>query len=330
VYDTLTCVHGMTNPSMVSQVKPEALRYIVSDEELKPILQSVSQTGSHEYYDFLKSLHESGIDVYLTLRFPDQSTSDGPGSVRPRYDSVPLGDDRAQTLLLIEEVIDVLGPFIDGIQINNEPAGGPGQYSIFDLTSQNGEHSPASQWILDASKHVKSYVSDKPAVSHIKVITPAFTGIAAYLDGKNVPKAMLDFSLEKLEIADECCDMVDVHLHVENTYDVDRSLEWIKSQTDLPIIVFEWSQSRVVWDWMGQKHSSGVTNLAYVEQAYKNPVSEDGWIEFLHSSPLDENFIIESWEILQSHQIPVACYAPAMQYGDPLYDVVALFVDLTT
>lgn len=338
VEDTLTIgLHGLPNPQLLQRTGANGLRMIVSDTELAQIMSGQGGAKAQASMKMVRQLHSEGKRVVVSLRFPDTG---GPGSdtsvARPRFDRIPQGQDREETIALVRRFLRQAGPFLYGVQLNNEPVGGPGQYAIKDMDPRGATWSPATQWFIDLVEVIREERQQNPRLSELRIVSPGFAGIGEFLRGnKQFPKAYIAFTEELLRFSNQYCELLDVHLHVEDVAEVQSTIDFIRERSDLPLVTFEWSQARAVFDWMKEPlNIPGVatgraTNEEFIRRAYRQPVTPEVWQAFIDSSPLDPNFVRDSFKILRDSGFVFVCYGPSIQYGDPPFDMVTLYAPKT-
>ncbi|MGB0370330.1 MAG: hypothetical protein ACPGN3_03205 [Opitutales bacterium] len=325
-------LHGLPNPNLLRQTGAGGLRMIVSDTELKQILSGKGGPKAQAAMKMVQQLHSQGAHVVVSLRFPDRDGPESTSSVRPRFDRIPKGQDRTETIQLVRRFLRQAGPFLYGVQLNNEPVGGPGQYAMKDMDPRGNAWSPATQWFIDLVNVIREERASNRRLSNLKIVSPGFAGIGEYLRGKRFPKAYLAFTEELIRFSNEYTELLDVHLHVEDVEQVREIVEYMRKQSSLPFITLEWSQARGVFGWMKERvQVPGYrgTNEDFIRQAYRNPVTPDVWRTFMESSPLDPHFVRESFPILRDAGFVFVCYGPSIQYGDPPFDMVCLFAAKT-
>ena len=325
--DNPSCVHGLHNLGEIKQLGVKSVRWIITDREMRLALSDPDSKFA-QGFKLLRRLKEDDINVFLTLRFPQVEGRMLTGRVQK--DRVPQGKDRSETLLLVEKFLLKAGPDLNAVQLNNEPAGGPGYYDAIDMIPGKNGRSSSILWLEALSDHVKK-VREKKGISHIKLVGPALTGVGDYLRGKEYPPIRVQYIKQLIDFSDKHMDFLDIHLHVRDVEQIKEVTEHVRKYTEIPFVTLEWSQARSAKEWFAEPVSVKVsrsqqTNKEFLESTHQKKISSQKWKAFLLSSPLDREFIPQSYQYMKDAGFKTICYSPAIQYGNPYFALTTLFV----
>lgn len=315
-------VHGLFDPAAARELGTKAVRLILSDDAIKAGFAVEDAGGTPAFATALQQLHADGVSVIVAIRWPVTPGVQGPGDL----DRVPTGADRTASLDLLRRFLTETAGVVSWYQLQNEPVGGPGAYRPQDRGA-------SIEWLRTLAETACTLRSQNPALEGLRLMSPGLTGIAARIGNHDPDPATTAYIDQLLHLADTHLEAVDVHLHVDQVPTAVAMLDWVKRRTTLPLVTMEWSQAKVATAWLGRpvadaRFGTG-TNRDFVEAAYQHHVSSQLWRAFVATSPHDPAFLGALMDALATERVQIACYGGANQYGQPLYDLDALYANAT-
>lgn len=322
---TLVGLHGTSNPAVARTLGAQAMRFIVADQ----VIASIEPEARDALVAELAALRAEGVEVILTLRWPVEPGV-GPGE-GPDLDRVPTGDDRAAALAQVRDLVRAAGPHLAWLQVNNEPVGGPGVYADEDITPGADGTIAAIAWMGEVARVIDEERRAAPELSHLRIMSPALTGLRARLGGGGDP-LRTDLIEAIIDLAEARCDALDVHMHVESVQQVRDYVGWVRERTATRLTATEWSQAKSSRDWLREERAPRFgtgPNVGFILDAYESPVSAEVWRDFVSTAPFTPGFLADSYAVMREEGFAHACYGGAFQYGNPLFDLKALYANRT-
>ena len=187
-------VFGLRDASLLSDLNAEYTRIIAWDTDIKAIYNQIDNGGSLEnniYYNQIKNIHDTGVNIILTLRWPDQNSSDP-----ALYDRVPIAQDKVEALSLLSRFINDFGPWLEIYSLQNEVGGlGPGTYAQEDMIN-SGNGSPAVLWWKEIVSTINTEKQNNPELAHLKISSPVPVLLKRLVfDSSGLPQINIDFFL---------------------------------------------------------------------------------------------------------------------------------------
>ncbi len=337
-------IFGMRNGSQLKDLGAAYTRIIVWDTDLQSIFNAVDSgtplTSIPEYQQ-IKGIHDAGVKIIVSLRWPDQNSSDP-----ELYDRVPLGADRSQSLDLLRRFLNEIGPLLEIYSIQNEVGGlGPGTYSSADMQN-SGNGSPAVNWWKDIYHVVDSARSANSYLSQIEISSPCPIQLERMVFNPNsVPQLNQDFFHETIQFANQYCDYIDLHFNILPLQDYPQVLSFIEPLVQKSLISTEWSEVQSARDYLVQSIDSWITsranqlgysfpsNLAAMEDlvnhSYTSPMPSSLWNEIVDSSGYEPDFMASSGELLADAGFVILCWNSGWQEGKPDYDLRSIRATLS-
>lgn len=323
-------LHAAFRKDLLDQVGVNLVRTIITDDQIKG---GSSGRGEPEFLTKMKEMHGQGIDIIVTLRWPEL------GDPESKYDRVPIGDDRRRSLDLLRRFLNEAGPYMAWFSLQNEVVtGGPGLYHDKDKTyTQKYDGSPAVDWFRALARECIAARESNPRLSHLKFSSPALTSASTMevATGGRRNAVNAAFIEEIIDFSNEYMDALDIHLHVDSEHDCHTIVEYLVARSRVPLTTTEWSQARVAEDWLRQPVSDrslasyGSTNGEVIQNAYKNRMSGSEWNRLIATAPLTETFIEDSYAYFVDCKFVHACYAGGYQSGKPQFDWKAVWASKT-
>lgn len=351
-------VFYLPEPEVYPKLGLKALRVIIKDSTIKNLFAQLDcgiKPKNIKILKLAKSFKQAGVDLIVTLRWPDGESSklkeiiDGNDNVLALYDRVPVGKDRDDSLALINRFLEKFGNFISVVSLQNECLGGPGKYHEEDMMRRNGKLSNAGDWLETVAKTVKKLRAGNPRLSHLKIASPVWQGIPKLISLQlNIPvnssHPKLNLIAEIAKISNEYCDFVDLHFLQRPIAELPGIIAYVKKHTSLPLITTEWAGLANVNNWLKEPISEltkrllitsfgkvdATTNYDVVKIAHKRKVTKQIWVKFLAQMPHEKDFLIRSFKLMQKEGFQYACWALGLQYGHTFFDLNTLFANQTT
>ncbi len=264
-------------------------------------------------------LDSAGVKLVAFLTWPKDTVK----NIGVNLERIPVASDRDTVFYYLEKFLLTAGPYIDWIQIDQEPLG----VTKYDTTY-------TMEQVLDWWRLVADFIqkrrSRNPSLSHLKIMTGGITGIRGLLNGGGSP--LLAARIDSIiQFGEDYCDAIDVHLHTVSVDMGARQIAYLKERTNMPLATTEWSQARVAFGWLEQVNSQyGMTNRDVISNAYDQPMSPQEWQDLIATAPYTPNFIPDFYNVLNENEFVLACYGSAVQYGSPAYDWKQLKATKTT
>lgn len=337
-------IFGLRNGPTLSSLGAQYTRILVWDTDLKAIYNDVDNGTPLEnnvYYNQVKGIYDSGIKIILTLRWPDQNSSDP-----SLYDRVPVLQDKVDALALLTRFLNDFSPLLEIYSIQNEVGGlGPGTYAQNDMVN-NGNGSPAVLWWKDIIAKINAEKQGNPNLAHLKISAPAPTLLKRLVFNNNgLPQTNIDFFYETLDFGNEHCDYVDIHLNTFTLEEYPTVLNFLSPLVEKPMIATEWSEVGSANHYINQPISNQLlsyansinytipsnvtTNNALIEYLYDNPSTLDFWKFMVEESDYQEDFMSQSSQMLSENGFEIVCWNSGWQEGLTAYDLRSFYATKT-
>jgi len=331
---TLLGVHALfMRDDLVFQIKAKVARVPISGKDMARWLSN-SRLKSRQIAR-MQQYRNRGVQVVITVRWPNTESEKRSGEGKPHGDRVPVDKDREECLALLSRFLETFGPHMDWYALQNEPVDGNGVYEDHNKKNASGE-SPAVDWLVTLATHVRKLQEKNPALTHLKLLSPAFTKITRLAEEKKVGQVDQWFIDQLIEMSNKHLDAVDVHMHNVATVAQSKGvIDWLQEKTKLPIVVTEWSPAELGKDWLNkpvadERFGKDITNEKFIQKAYKKPVSNELWNAFTATVPVDVHvFMEEQFAMFNQEGLLFVCYGAGQQIGKPYYDWKQLFATQT-
>ena len=240
-----------------------------------------------------------------------------------------------ESLDRFEAMLRSVGSSIDYVAIDNEPLSDLAQS---DLKGRGNGPSAAIEWYRALARRAQAVIKSDAKLSHIKVASPALTGIDREAEGKRVQHESFDAILD-WEVNDPNIDAVDMHARVAGTREIQAAVAFMRRKTKKPLIVTEWSQAGAAREWLDRPLDAGfarqwkagprMTNREFVKACYDKPVEKAEWDELVAKAPYDAGFMSSSLAAMARNGVAVATYGAQKQYGNTAFDTKQLYATMT-
>lgn len=318
-------IFGAMEPSVHEDFGSQAARFIISDGMLRQATEAIDRGETPQALIQLRALHDLGVTTVVAVRFPE-TEGVGPGQGDP--DRIPQGTEREASLDLLERFAVESAGVVDWIQLGNEPVGGPGAIRLEDRDA-------SIEWYRDQAERLCETRRAHPELADLRLMSPGLTGVSGQVDGAGNPETAA-YIEALIGVAESHLEAVDVHLHVDAPATAAAILGWVGERTTMPLAATEWSMAKSAKTWLQQKVTDpsfgtvGVDrNVDFVRRAYEDPVTAEEWAAFVAASPHEEGQTAALADVMATHGVRVATYGGAFQYGSPLYDLKALYANMT-
>lgn len=328
---TLVGLHGSSDPKVLAELNAGASRFGFKDYQLRIAFDN---DGGQDVINKLKTLHDNGIESITFLTWPEDTIS----TVGPDYDRVPLGEDRILALELLDKYLEEAGPYIDWVQINQEPFGvTPYREADAEPDPETGLI-PALEWWKVVAERICEKRNTDPSLAHLKILSPGISGIKNLVrndapdpdfDEQPVLEELID---SLISFGEQYCDAIDLHLHTESLELGIAEIEYIMDRTNMPLGTTEWSQAHVAKSsgWIDAFNSNfGMTNRKVINNAYEDPMSPDEWQSFIADGPQTPGFIPDFYQAMVDRGLLFACYGSVYQYGSLVFDWKMVYAQKT-
>lgn len=337
-------VFGLRDANKLTSLGAEYTRIIVWDTDIEAIYKEVDNGSSLQnnfYYQQVSSIFNAGIKVIVTVRWPDQNSTDP-----ALYDRVPLGQDRMSSVALLNRFLIDFGPMIEVYSVQNEVGGlGPGSYLLSNMQS-GPQGIPAIEWWKEIVYHVDSARNHHVTLNHLKISSPAPVLLKKLVfDNFGIPQTYEDFFYQTIDFGNQYCDFVDFHFNKFSLSEHDLALDFITPLVHVPMISTEWSEVNSAATYVQAEVSDSLrtqavqhnysippapfTNGQLIEQMYSNPAPIGMWNYMVNESNYEENFMILSSKKLFDAGFKVACWNSGWQEGLTDYDLRAFYATKT-
>jgi hypothetical protein len=323
---TILGVHGTTDPNVVAQLGAPLARFILADRTIR---EALTGTGAGAgAFTKIRAMHDAGRKVIATVRFPEDP--DAPAGSSP--DRIPMGADRAASLQLVRDFLTTAGSAIDWVQLNNEPVGGPGSYVDGNIAVSAGSV-PALDWLRELATVACETRAANAPLADLRIMSPGLTGLREIVVGDDLPANRQSFLDSLIVFAEANTEALDLHLHVASVAESEAIIDLVRARTAMPLTSTEWSEAKVSEDWLKLETVDpahlGITNRQWVLLAYDQPVTAEVWQQFTSAAPSNPNFLAEHFQMLRSRGFLHGVYASVFQFGQPIFDLKALFANRT-
>ncbi|MCF6269964.1 MAG: T9SS type A sorting domain-containing protein [Melioribacteraceae bacterium] len=314
---TLLGTHGGSTPNIAVNLGAQVVRYGFTDYQIKKAFLNESETAT---INKMKAFDSLGIVQVVYLRWPEDTVE----VIGTDFERIPIGADRVEVFQYLETFLIAAGPYLDWIQINQEPLGAT-KYDYITYTI-----SEVIQWWIAVAQFVRDKQVTHPLeLGHLKIMTGGITGIKGAMGSPNSPIAAKIDSI--IQFGESYCDAIDLHLHTSSLVEGAAAVKYIKDRTNHPLTCTEWSQAHAAVEtgWLNNINTVWVdssdkyfdlTNAEIMGSAYVVPMDTLDWVDFIAASPYTPNFIPDFYSILDNNCFIMACYAGVWQYGNPRFD----------
>ncbi|MEM9001864.1 MAG: hypothetical protein AAGB24_16520 [Bacteroidota bacterium] len=337
-------IFGLRNGFTLTDIGAEYTRILVWDTDIKSIYDEIDNGAPLEnniYFNEVKTIHDNGIKIILTLRWPDQNSSDP-----ALYDRVPILQDRIESLNLLSRFLNDFGHLLDIYSVQNEVGGlGPGTYSQSDIVN-SGSGSPAVLWWQDIVSTINTEKQNNPDLNHLSISSPVPVLLKRLVfDNSGLPQANIDFFYETIDFGNKYCDYIDLHFNTFTLEEYPTTLTFLNSIINRPMIATEWSEVGSANDYISQPISNQVlsyaisinhsipsslaTNNELIEHLYDNPSTIDFWKIIVEESNYEENFMAQSSSMLSDAGFEIVCWNSGWQEGLTAYDLRSFYATKT-
>jgi len=318
-------IHGTSDFGAISNIGAKVARYGFPDYKIKNAIIYGDSTALNK----MMQLNFAGVEQVIFLTHPEDTI----GGLGPSYQRIPTGIDSIEVFQYLDTFLMEAGPYIDWIQISQEPQGKtPYNDSIYTVNQ-------VLNWWRTLATFIKSKIYNNPVqLGHLKIVTGGISALDA-LDTLTTPTTESIDSI--IKFGEDYCDAIDVHLH---TYSLNKGIQqiaYIKNRTSHPLVSTEWSQAKAAtktgWInsintvWTNPSHPFfNKTNFEVIDSAYTNPISLAAWDSLIATLPYSVNFITDFYAVMDSNCFLFACYGGAFQFGNPKFDWKDLFTNKVT
>lgn len=337
-------IFGLRDGSVLSNLGAEYTRIITWDTDIKAIYNELDNGMPLEnnlYYNQIKGIHDNGVKIIVTLRWPDQNSADP-----ALYDRVPEAQDRMESLDLLSRFLNDFGPLLEIYSVQNEVGGlGPGTYTEENMVN-TGNGSPAALWWKDIVERVTLEKESNPDLAHLKIGSPVPVLLKRLVfDSAGLPQTNIEFFYETVAFGNEYCDYVDVHLNTFSLSEYEETLLFLNGLVTQPMMATEWSEVSSANAYIAQPISSELasyaedinytipesvnTNDALVEHLYDNPSPLDFWQFMVQESSYEEGFMEQSSALLSEAGFEILCWNSGWQEGLTAYDLRSFYATKT-
>jgi len=329
--ETLLGLHGTMDAATAEEFDAEVLRFGFPDYKIK---NAYLQANSEDFINNIKTLHNNGVEIVTYLRWPEDTIE----LVGADYERIPKGADKDEVFFYLEKYLTDVGPFVDWIQINQEPSG------VTPYHEEDAEEDPETGLIpaLEWWKEVAEFICEKREQSndlaHLKIMSPGITGVKnlvrndgpdADFDEQPITASVID---NIIDFSENYCDAIDIHLHTESVELGSKEIAYIRERTHMPLATTEWSQAHAAKStgWLDDINPVyNASNRHVMTASYNTPMTPEMWQEFMENGPQTPGFIPSFFQVLQENNFVLACYGGAYQYGSPAYDWKMLWAQKT-
>jgi hypothetical protein len=244
------------------------------------------------------------------------------------WQRIPVGDDRIEVFQYLDTFLTRVGPYIQWIQINQEPMGitkyNTTKYSISDII----------EWWRALAQFIDSKRSQNVnTLGHLKILSPSISSMVPKPEIVPIVDSMIAFG-------EQYCDAISLHIYPETVEQGREVVEYFRLKTAHPLACTEFSQAKAgeYTGWFESVNTVwtntndffyGLTNREVMDSAYINPMDSTEWKTFISAAPYTDNFIPEMYAIMDSNCFEFACYAGLWQYGEPVFDWTELVANKT-
>ena len=330
--NTFIGLHGSMDAEAAIHLNAQIVRFGFADFKIR---QAFDKNGGEDFLETLQKFKDANIRVINYITWPEDTISE----IGADYERVPRGKDKEETLVLLDQYLETAGPYLDWVQINQEPFGvTPYREADATVDPQTGRV-PALEWWETVAERICEKRNQNPALAHLKILSPGITGIKNLVrddspdpdfDEQPVTASLID---SIIVFAEEYCDAIDLHLHTESVELGIAEIDYIGNRTDMPLGATEWSQAHVAKSsgWLDEVNSIyGLSNRNVIKAAYENPFTPEEWQSFLAAGPQTDGFIPDFYVAMQARHFLFACYGGLYQYGSPAFDWKMIYAQKTT
>lgn len=306
---TLVGAHAARDAQLVEPLGVKVARIIIIDQyiDVNVDLNDESYTNSAvwKFRDELAALRDVGVkEVIITLRWPTEYLP-----APAHFDRVP--SDQAAAAEKLEYLLVNFDPYIDWLQLNNEPLGGPGSYiGNSDLGATIPEQiNSGFDWLDAVAVKAKQIIATNNL--SIKLMSPGITGYEPGMTGNT--DALLGHQ-RIVDLANQCS-ALDLHLNVDSLERLQQYVEYVKTNftVNVPFTAMEWSDSK-----SPEAEAFVAANQEQLNTIYSGDrMTTNEWVAFTESYQPDEHFIPDSLAYLQQEGFLHACYAGIQQFSSP-------------
>ncbi len=314
---TLIGLHGTSNSNTANRLGAQVVRYGFADYKMK---RAISGGDGIELIAKMMALDSLGIEQVVYLKWPDDTIE----VLGVDLERIPVGADRAEVFRYLDTFLLAVGPYIEWIQISQEPLG----VTKYDDTVYS--MSEIAQWWRTVARFIRERQQAHPALlGHLRIASGGISGIRGALSTPNSPVGAVIDSI--IEFGENYCDAIDLHLHTSSVVQGAAEIEYIRDRTNFPLICTEWSQSYAAVEsgWLNNINTVwtdstdlyfGRTNKQVIGSAYEEPMDSADWNALIATAPYTDDFIPDFYEVMDSNCFILACYGAVWQYGNPRFD----------
>jgi len=337
---TLCGCFNLPSLEMAKDIGAQATRLLFQMANIDQAIAMARGGTLPPHFQVVKDLSDAGIPVIATCGWITKKKPNKPNKTDKRRENLPEpgSDEWKKWLETGRSFVQVMGPYLAGITLENEPITA---YPPADFVPNKQGIVPAIEWFKALAAMIRE------TAPQLLISTPALNTLESL---RAHPQSPMNKAVEKFfEWArdDSNIDVVDVHAHFDKAETVDSVLSYTAKQFPRGIILTEWSQAGRVKAWDEQKLDAGfavkwkrdgtLTNKGYVAQCESNPIAGPGdsrvtldeWNEFVATAPIDPNYMMDAFNVMKKHGVLLAAYGAAIQYGNSLFDIKQLYANLT-
>jgi hypothetical protein len=316
---TLLGLHGVSDhyPTMGAKV----LRVGTNDYKIKTAIENNDSTVINR----MRYLDSLGYTQVFYLIHNVDTVVD---IVDMAWQRIPNGNDSIEVFQYLDTFLTEVGPYIDWIQINQEPLG----ITPYDTTTYSINE------ILNWWRELADFIDEKrtdnfSTLGHLKILSPSISSMNPTSEISPIIDSMLVFG-------EDYCDAISLHIYPLNIEHGRQTIEYYRSRTSQPLACSEFSQAKagIYTGWLYDINTAwtntgdefyGLTNEEIIESSYTTPLDSTEWKNFINTAPYSNNFIPEMYAIMDSNCFTFACYASMWQYGEPIFDWTQLIANNT-
>jgi len=162
---TLLGTHGGSTPTIATNLGAQVVRYGFTDYQIKKAFLNGSESPTLKK---MKTFDSLGITQVVFLRWPEDTVD----VIGTNFERIPVGADRVEVFQYLYTFLIAAGPYVDWIQINQEPLGA----TKYDYTSYT--ISEIIEWWIAVVQFIKEKQKTYPSeLEHLKIMTGGITGI---------------------------------------------------------------------------------------------------------------------------------------------------------
>lgn len=310
-------LHGTIEPSQYTGAK------IVRDGTNDQGIKNAFDTNDSTFLNSLIHLDSIGCKNIIYLIHNEDSF------VNPEdiaWQRIPTGSDSIEVFTYLDSFLLTAGPYIDYIQINQEPMGithyDTTQYSISEIFNW---------WRLLAQFIRDKQTQHYSLLGHLKIVSPSISSMIPSPQIEPIIDSMIAFG-------EDYCDVISLHIYPGTVEEGKQTIDYYRLKTTHPLACSEFSEAKTAQTtgwlnaintiWTSSVHPFyALSNYEVIGNAYNTPMDSSEWKLFIETAPHNANFIHEMYAYMDSSCFEYACYAGMWQYGDPNFDWSAIVVN---